>query len=304
VPQEDFAPAPPPRPYSSAEALRQFEAPSEEVYRLGEGDNLTIQIWDHVELSGAQVIGPDGRITLPVAGSLRVAGLTREDAAKIIKEALSKSFDGIVATVKVDQYVANRVVILGKVKTPGVYRFESQPTLLEALSRAGGTLDDPRNVTGFTNWSHCAVIRGKDRVAWLDLRVLMEGGDLSLNLRLAPNDVVLIPEQGDLPVYVLGQVTRPGPFRWIPGMTVLDAVAQAGGMTRDADPNKILLVRPSRNERMIVYQSDLLAPTPGAVIAVDRGDIVYVPSSILADIGYFFEKLNPWGWVFLAQAVK
>ena len=138
VPQEDFAPAPPPRPYSSAEALRQFEAPSEEVYRLGEGDNLTIQIWDHVELSGAQVIGPDGRITLPVAGSLRVAGLTREDAAKIIKEALSKSFDGIVATVKVDQYVANRVVILGKVKTPGVYRFESQPTLLEALSRAGG----------------------------------------------------------------------------------------------------------------------------------------------------------------------
>jgi polysaccharide export outer membrane protein len=304
VPQENFAPPPPPRPYSTSEALRKFEARSEDAYRLGEGDNITIQIWDHLELSGPQVVGPDGQITLPVAGSLRIAGLTREDAAKVIKEALSKSFDGIVVTVKVDQYISNRVILLGKVKTPGVYRFETQPTLLEAISRAGGLMEDTRNVFGITNWSHCAVLRGRDRVAWLDLRVLMEGGDLNLNLRLAPNDVVLVPEQGDLPVYVLGQVVRPGPLRWIPGMSVLDAIAQGGGMTRDADPNKILVVRPSRNERINVYQSDLLAPTPGANVAVERGDIVYVPSSILADIGYFFEKLNPWGWVFLAQAVK
>jgi polysaccharide export outer membrane protein len=299
APVEPFTPPPAPKPYSPSEALRLFDAPLEEVYRLGEGDVLTLQVWDHAELSGPQIIGPDGRITLPVSGELRVAGMTREEAARSIKEAFSKSFEGIVVTVRVDQYIANRVIVLGKVKTPGVLRFETQPTLLEALSRAGGMVDDP-----LKNLSHCAVIRGRDRIAWLDLRALLDAGDLSLNLRLKPNDLILVPEWGDLPVYALGQVTKPGPYRWVPGMTVLDVLAQAGGLTRDANTRQLYLVRPSRNERRVLDQSELLEPVPGANVAVERGDIFFVPSSVMAEVGYLFEKLQPFAWVFVATQVK
>jgi len=298
-PSASFGPPPLPKAYSSSEALRAFDSAPDEYYRLGEGDVLTLQVWDHAELSGPQVVGPDGRITLPVSGELKVAGMTREEATRSVKEMFSKSFESIVVTVRVDQYVANRVIVLGKVKTPGVLRFDTQPTLLEVLSRAGGLVDDP-----IKNLTHCAVIRGRDRMAWLDLRALLEGADLTLNLRLRPNDLVLVPEWGDLPVYALGQVTKPGPYRWIPGMTVVDVLAQAGGVTRDANSRQIFLVRPSRNERRMIDQNDLVEPFPGANVAVERGDIVFVPNSVMADVGYLFEKLQPFAWVFVATQVK
>jgi polysaccharide export outer membrane protein len=296
-----FAPPGPPKPYTASEALKKFDADLGASYRLGEGDVVTVQVWDRADLSGPHVVGPDGMVTLAVAGPLRMAGLTREEAAKATKEALSRYYDGVSVTVRVDQYVSNRVIVLGRVKTPGVQRFDSVPTLLEALSRAGGLLEDP---LAHNNLTHCAVIRGRDRVAMLDLRSLLEAGDLSLNLRLKADDVVLIPDWADQPVYVLGQVTRPGPLRWTQGMTVLDALSLAGGVTRDSMPNSISLVRPSQNLRLTISQYDILEPLAGANLAVVRGDIIYVPTNLLADIGYLFEKLNPFGWVFVAQTAR
>src|SRR5687767_1961656 len=71
---------PPPKaaPFTAGEALKQFDAAPEGEYRLGEGDAITIQVWDRPDLSVAQVVGPDGAITVPVAGTLKVSGKTRD----------------------------------------------------------------------------------------------------------------------------------------------------------------------------------------------------------------------------------
>jgi polysaccharide export outer membrane protein len=296
--EEGFLVPPAPRPHSSSEAIRAFDVTAPEPYRLGEGDQVTVQVWEKPELSGLQFVGPDGVLTIAVLGSLRVSGMTREEAAKAIQDGLSKFYTGISVTLRVEQYLSNRVTVVGRVKTPGVYKFENVPSLLEVLAKAGGLAEAPVNLT------HCAVLRGRDRMAWIDLNALMDGRDLSLNLRLKPDDLILVPEDGDLPVYVLGQVTKAGPQRWTRGMTILDAVAQAGGPSRDALPSRILLVRPSQNRRIIISQGDLLEPVPGVNVALEKGDIIYIPTNLLADIGYLFEKIQPLGWVFLAQAVK
>src|SRR5262249_42334689 len=107
---------------------------------------------------------------------------------------------------------------------------------------------------------------------------------------------------GDLPIYVLGEVVKPGPLRYTRNMTVMDALAQAGGMTRDAHSYGITIVRPSQNRRVVVPQSDFLEPQYSSIIALERGDIVYVPSNILAHIGYFLEKINVFNWVFIPGA--
>ena len=299
---EGFPIPPPPRPFSPSEILKQFDTGAPEPYRLGEGDQLTIQVWEKPELSGVQTIGPDGSLTVPLVGTIHVSGLTREDAAKAIRDALSRLYSGIVVTVKVDQYIANRITVLGRVKTQGVMRFDTVPTLLEAIARAGG-LAEPIT-TNPSNLSHAAVLRGRDRIAWIDLQTLMDGRDLSLNLRLKPDDVVLVPEDSDLPVYVLGEVTKPGPYRWTRNMTVLDALSIAGGMTRDAHSYGITVVRPSQNRRVVVSQSDMLDPQVNSIVALERGDIVYVPSNILAKIGYFLEKIDIFNWVFIPGALK
>jgi polysaccharide export outer membrane protein len=298
-PAELGFPAPaPPRPYSFGEALRAFEDTAPEAYRLGQGDQVSVQVWERLDLSGSQIIGPDGALTIHVLGSVRVAGLTREEAAKAIQDGLSRLYTGILVTLRVEQYQANRVTVVGRVKTPGVFKFENAPSLLELIARAGGLAEGPVNLT------HCAVMRGRDRVAWINLNALMDGRDLSLNLRLKPDDLVLVPEDGDLPVYVLGQVTKPGPIRWTRGMSFLDALAQAGGPGRDALPSNIYLVRPSKDLRIALSQGDLLYPTPGTNVALEQGDIIYVPTNFLADLGYIFEKLNPWGWIYLAGVYR
>ncbi|HLY07827.1 MAG TPA: polysaccharide biosynthesis/export family protein [Planctomycetota bacterium] len=289
-----FTVAPPPRPYSPDEFIKQFDASTEEPYRLGEGDQVSIQVWEKPELSGSQAVGPDGVLTVPLVGSIRVSGLTRDEASKAIHDSLSKIYSGVVVSLKVDQYVGNRVTVVGRVKTQGVLRFESVPTLLEAIGRAGGLVE------GTVNLTHCAVMRGRDRLAWIDLAALMDGRDLSLNLRLKPGDLVLVPEDGDQPVYVLGEVTKSGPLRWFRGMTVVDALAQAGGTTKDAMSQKIVIVRPSRNQRVVVSRGDILDPQVNSIIGLERGDIVYVPSSYLADLGYILQQLQISSWVFYA----
>jgi polysaccharide export outer membrane protein len=288
----------PPRPYSSAESLKQFDAAPQEPYRLGAGDQVLVQVWEKPELSGLQVIGPDGVLTVPLVGSVSVAGMTRDEAAKAVREPLSKLYTGVSVTLRVEQYQANRVTVLGRVKTPGVYRFENTPSILEVLAKAGGLTDGPVNLT------HCAVVRGRDRMAWIDLNSLVDGRNITLNLRLKPEDLVLVPEDGDLPVYVLGQVTKPGPIRWTRGMSFLDALAQAGGTTRDSLPSAIYLVRPSQDKRYILSQGDILGPERGTNVALERGDIIYVPTNFLADIGYLLEKLNIWSWVFIGEALR
>jgi len=128
----------------------------------------------------------------------------------------------------------------------------------------------------------------------------MDGRDLSLNLRLRPGDVLLVPDDGDQPIYVLGEVTKPGPFRFTRNMTVVDAIAQAGGMTKDAMPQKIIVVRPNRNQRVIVSRDDIMDPQTSSIVALERGDIVYVPSSYIADLGYILQQLQISSWVFYA----
>jgi polysaccharide export outer membrane protein len=292
--EHGFTPPTPPRPYSPDEYIRQFDAASEEPYRLGEGDQVSIQVWEKPELSGPQAVGPDGALTVPLVGSVHVSGMTRDEASKAIHDSLAKIYSGIVVSLKVDQYIGNRVTVVGRVKTQGVQRFDTVPTVLEAIARAGGLVD------GSVNLTHCAIMRGRDRMAWIDLTALMDGRDLSLNLRLKPGDLVLVPDDGDQPVYVLGEVTKAGPLRWTRGMTVVDALAQAGGFTKDAMPTKIYIVRPSQNQRVVVSRNDILDPQVNSIVALERGDIVYVPSSFIADLGYILQQLQVSSWVFYA----
>ena len=296
LPAPGFVQPAPPRAYTPSKALQEFEAAESEPYKLGEGDQVSVQVWEKPELSGVQFVGPDGAITVPVAGTMRIAGLTREDAASSIAKTLSKFYTGVSVTLRVEQYLANRVTVVGRVKVPGVLRFEKNPTLLEAIARAGGTLDSPTS-----NLTHCAVIRGRDKMAWIDLKSLTDGRDAMLNLRLKADDLVLVPEDGDLPIYVLGQVMKPGPYRFVRGMSFMDAISQAGGPTRDSLPSNILLVRPSLNRRVAVSIDDILGPVNTSNVVLESGDIIYVPTNLLADLGYLLEKINPWSWFFAVQ---
>ncbi|HXF41318.1 MAG TPA: polysaccharide biosynthesis/export family protein [Blastocatellia bacterium] len=289
--QEGFRTPDKAQSFTAPELLAQFSADDDE-YTLGEGDEITVEVWDHPELSGKQAVGPDGRITLSQAGPIKIANLSREDAAKSIRESFSRYYSGLVVTVKVDSYTSNRVFVLGRVMKPGILQFETPPTLLEAVTRAGGL---PVGGSGAEKaaLARCAIFRGRDRVVWIELRRLLTGDNLALNIRLKRNDIVYIPDSDDQLVYVLGEVHTPGAYRLTPNMTFLDALSLAGGPTTDANSNKMKIVRPNRNLERDVSLKDLLAMKPALNISLNEGDIIYVPKRGLANFGYIVEKITP-----------
>ena len=284
--------------FSTAEILTEFDAGDERDYSLGAGDELTVDVWDHPELSGKHIVGPDGKITLQHAGSLTVAGLTREEAAEEIKQTLGRYYYTLLVTVRVDKYTSHRVMILGRVSSPGTLYFDTSPTLLEVITRAGGL---PVGGTGAEKaaLARCAIFRGRDRVVWIELKNLLNGTDLSLNIRLRRNDLVYLPDSDDQLVYVLGEVKTPGAYHLTPNMTFLDALSLAGGPTKDAANSKLQIIRHGRQIETEFSFNQLLKPDSKLNYGLNEGDIVYVPPRRLAKAGYIIEKVNPFASLLL-----
>ena len=277
---------------SPDDVIKNFEASAVQAYTLEPGDEISLEVWGRENLSGKHIVGPDGKITIPVVGVLKLAGLTREQAEKTITGYLSKYYTDLSVTLRVDRYTSYRVYVLGRVANPGAVQFESQPTLLDVVTRAGslpiGGIGADRATLG-----RCAVIRGRDQMIWVDLRSLLSQGNLSLNIRLARNDLVYMPDAGDQLVYVLGQVQHPGAFRLTSDMSFLDAFTQAGGVTDDAAVDKIELVRSSTDFKKQFQLKQLLSDPRELNFSLNEGDIIYVPKSGLAKVGYIFQKTSP-----------
>ena len=278
--------------YTTASALAAFNSPPPSTYELGPGDMLSITVWSRPELSGEHVVGPDGYISLPVAGPIKIGGLGREESHERVRNALAQYYEAPQVNIEVTDYVSNRILILGRVTNPGALQFINPPTLLEAITLAGGL---PVGGMGSekATLTRCAVFRGRDRVVWLGLNDLLAGRNLALNLQLRAGDLVYIPDADDQLVYALGQVNSPGAYNLSPEMTLLDVISRAEGLTEEGDPTRVTLVRPSKNASMTVTMRELLSPNPQLNVSLSQGDVLYVPSSGLGRVGYLMRQINP-----------
>src|SRR5271163_2909405 len=172
---------------AAEDEIPQIQAPLGR-YILGPGDVINVTVWGHPELSGKRVIGPDGEVQVPFVGSFRVAGVDADDASSKLTSALREDYLNTAVSVTVDSYNSNQIVVLGHVARPGILIFPGDPTLLEALARAGA---GPKGDEGGMP-IRCAIVRGRDRIMWVDLRPLVKGTDLSLNIPLQRNALVFV----------------------------------------------------------------------------------------------------------------
>ena len=161
--------------------------------------------------------------------------------------------------------------------------------LLDVLARAGSLplLDKQATLT------RCAIFRGREKIIWVDLKRLLNRGDLEYNIRLKPNDLIYVPDSSDTMVYVMGAVAKPGAYRLTPDMSYLDALAQAGGPNEDAESSTISLYRPGQNAVQTFPFKSLLTDGPRANYALEEGDVIYVPKRGLAEVGYVLRQLLP-----------
>lgn len=273
---------------SSTEILRRFEPSADEEYTLGAGDEVSIEFPGRSELTTKSIVGPDGRITLPLAGPIVIANLTREAAAGTITAALSNYYTNITATVEVVKYGSNHVTVLGNIRNPGSISFEQTPTLLEVLSRGGiqtrpdGSLPD-----------ECVIYRG-DQVLWVDLQELLVTGSPLADLRLRRNDLIFVPTAMKT-VTVVGQVQHPGQIALRHDATLTSLLGEAGGLSDAAGNNpEIQIVHRSKGGKtQFIRLNDLLKPDGEMEISLYPGDVIFVPKSGVAKVGFVLQQLAP-----------
>lgn len=276
------------------EAMRNFEPAADEEYRLGKGDEITVDFSGRTDLQAKLVVGPDGRITLPLAGDLKLDGLTRTEAAKNIQGALETYYSNLTAQVTVTKYTANRILVLGAVTTPGMVTFEGTPTLLEALTRSGLGTGPDKAVNSAQIPERCAVYRGQDQVIWIDLKKLMNSGNGLADLRLRRDDVVYVPSSAERFVSVLGQVQKPGAVPLTDTSTLMSILAQAGGFTDKAGAKPhVQILDPEKSTSRVVALGDLLNPEKSLEITLHPGDVIFVQQSGFARFAYALSALNP-----------
>jgi polysaccharide export outer membrane protein len=274
------------------DALRKFEPSADEEYRLGRGDEIQVDFSGRPELVARLVVGPDGRITLPLAGEVMLSGLTRSESARKIESALTPYYDNLSAMVTVTKYTANRVMVLGAVDHPGPMTFDGPPTLLEAITRGGLPLVGPEKRPQIPD--RCAIYRGSDQVMWVELRKLVDSGNPLADLRLRRDDVVYVPDPAARFVSVMGQVEHAGAIPLTSNSTVVSVLAMAGGISEKAGGNpRVQVIDPSTGGMKSYAFKDLTKGTANLEITLKPGEIIYVPESGFYRATYFLERLNP-----------
>jgi protein involved in polysaccharide export with SLBB domain len=211
-------------------------------YILGSGDGLTINLWGGVSQNLTRVIDPEGKIVLPEAGSIVVAGLTLQHAQSSIEIALKQQFHNVRVDVAIARLRSVRVYVVGDVQRPGAYEVSSLSTPLNALYAAGG----PTSIGSLRFVRH---YRGAQLVHEVDLYDFLLHGMRMDEERLQSGDTLLIPPAGPQ-VAVFGMVKRPAIYELKGGnSTLADVLEDAGDATVAAAFNHITVERIQPNQQ-------------------------------------------------------
>jgi len=279
--------------FSDAQEIEAASAQINNDYLLGPGDRFAFLVRGREDISQQEIIvSPDGLVALPRVGLLNVKGESLKQVTDQCVNALKVYYEKPEVTLVMRAYNNNRVYVLGRVANPGSVSFQGQGTLLEALSLAGGMPADVNK----TFLSRCMITRGKNLVMWIDLRELLEQGNMNLNARLQNGDVIFIPLSEDQNAYVLGEVKTPGVIPLRTQINVMAAIMAAGGPTKGANLRDVFLIHQTQGRGMVekINVQELVGRGNAAQNYVLRdGDMIYVPETGLSKFHYFTDQLSP-----------
>jgi polysaccharide export outer membrane protein len=169
-------------------------APADE-YLIGVDDLVQVSVWRNPELSVTAPVRPDGKISVPLVGDVVAGGRTPDAVAKDVQDKLGAYVRDAQVTViltelRSHEYLS-RVRVTGAVRTPVSIPYRQGMTVLDAVLAAGG-------VTEFAAPDRSSLHRksGEGAGAYeVQLGDILENGDLSTNYKVAPGDVITVPER-------------------------------------------------------------------------------------------------------------
>ncbi len=246
-----------------------FISPSNSVadnYIIGSGDVLKIDVYDHPDLQKTVRVSNNGFIAIPFIGQVQVSGMTIPDVTKKLTSLLA---DGYIinpqVNIFIEEFRSKKAVILGQINKPGIAELRGAMTLLEIISQAGGLKE------GAGDTATIKRISGeKNEVLIVNIKSIMEGGDLSQNIPIHDGDTIYISKGGMC--FVTGEVKNPDAYPCDKNATVLKLIARSGGFTGKASKSSVRIVRLVKGKKTILEDLDLNT-------SVLANDVIVVPES-------------------------
>jgi polysaccharide export outer membrane protein len=242
--------------------------------RLGVGDLIEINVFGVPDLSTKTRISGSGDIYLPLIDYVHVEDLTTDEAQELIQKRLEDGgfLRGPHVSIFVDESASQGVTMIGEVVRPGAYPVIGDRRLFDLISAAGGMSDKAGRVVTIEHRGdpdHKVVLQLSSNLA----------DDTQNNVDVLPGDTIIVSRAGV--VYVVGDVQHPSGFIIDDNaLSVLKALALAGGSNRTAALNKTRILRQTPNgikEIPVQLKKVLYAKSPD--VALVKGDVLFIPGS-------------------------
>ncbi len=205
-----------------------------EVYTLGPGDVLLLNIWGRVSRSVPIEVGPEGSTLIPGAGPLPVAGRTLSDVRAEILRQMGLQYRGVSMDLRLARPRTFRVYLTGQVRQPG-------PVEASGTLRVGDVLTPALLLEGASR-RRIEVLRADGARTLCDLDLFLTTGDAGMNPWLRDGDVVQVPSATEF-VYAQGAVARPGRYELGEQDSLRTLLRLSGDPLPSAVADRMLLVR-------------------------------------------------------------
>ena len=234
-------------------------------YSLDVGDVLNIQLVGQQNYIEDFIIGRDGSVSMPDIGKITVAGLSMDEASKLIKSMVNSAFIGTDSFISLAEIRDINILITGNAQNPGIYTLTGNSNILHAISVAGG-------ISEFGSYREINLIRNDTIIETLDVYDLLIEGKYNIKKRLRSGDVIFVEARKNI-VTIDGAVNRPAKFEVMNDQNLDSIILYANGMKRTADRENISLERildGSLTTIPVVNDSQF------KTIKAEDGDLIYI----------------------------
>ncbi len=284
VPLLAQTPAPgstPPSPAKDAASTETPHVATNSIVKLDAGDLIELSVYGVPDLNTKARIGNNGDVYLPLIDYVHIADLTVDEAQELIEKRLADG--GFVrnphVSIFVNESASQAINMMGEVNRPGPYPAIGERRLFDLISAAGGLSEKAgRNVT---------IIHRQNPDQRVELHLASNlSDDTQNNVEIAPGDTIIVSRAGI--VYVVGDVQHPSGFMIEDNtLTVLKALALAGGGTRTSSLNSAKILRQTPNGvQQIPVRLKKVLQAKATDMPMVKGDVLFVPGSAAKSVAF------------------
>lgn len=242
-------------------------------YRVGVGDVLAVEAFTHDEITGEFTVEENGAITFPLLGPVEVAAKTTSQVSRVLEELLEKDYYvDVQLQVEIKEYRSQPVTVLGEVQRPGTFYLRGRTMVTQLLAEAGGlkpsagaTVDlrrvelvDGQPIQEVITFSTSKLVTGE------------EGADVEVS----PGDVLSVSAKKLY--FIHGEVARPGQYEISSGMTLMQAISQAGGLGKFASQTVELHRELADEKAIMTFDLSHIRKGKASDPPITSGDVIII----------------------------